>query len=178
MLKGVVFNAAEDAVTALHGAEAWDSILNDSGVNGAYTALGNYEEQDMVAIVDAAATLLEESVDDTWRIIGRHMLPQLTRRLGNVNPTFASAKELLTSVNDIIHPEVKMLYPDAVPPTFEFSDTNEGLLVHYLSDRGLLPLAEGLIAGCGDLFDEHVEIEVLPDSSPSDAWLRVTFTKA
>jgi len=177
VLKGVVFNAAEDAVTALHGADAWDSILDGSGVNGAYTALGNYEDQDMVAIVDAAATLLEESVDDTWRILGRHMLPQLIRRLHNVKEKFASAKDLLTSVNDIIHPQVAVLYPEAVPPTFKFSDTNEGLLVHYRSDRGLLPLAEGLIAGCGDLFEEHVEIEVLPDSSPSDAWLRVKFAK-
>ncbi|MGZ0218925.1 MAG: heme NO-binding domain-containing protein [Acidimicrobiales bacterium] len=54
-------------------------------------------------------------------------------------------------------------------PMFEFSETDNGLLVRYVSARGLSALAEGLIMGCGDLYSEETEIELVDGSSPIDA---------
>jgi hypothetical protein len=175
VLKGVIFNAVEEALIGVYGEDTWDIIVENSGVSGAYTALGDYEEADAGALVAAAAALLGESIDDTWRLVGRHLLPQLTKRLANITTQFSSAEELLRAVNDFIHPEVELLYPDSVPPLFEFSETENGLLVRYVSARGLSALAEGLIMGCGDLYSEEIEIELVDGSLPTDAQFIVKF---
>ena len=54
-MKGIIFNVAEKAVTELLGAEAWEDLLEDAGVNGDYTALGTYPDEELIALVVAAA---------------------------------------------------------------------------------------------------------------------------
>ena len=175
-VKGIIFNVAEEVVTDLYGADAWDSLLASAELEGAYTSLGNYDDAEIAAIIAAAAVLLDVGLDETWRIVGRHMLPLLAQRLPNITGQYDDAEQFLLSVNDIIHPEVKLLYPDSIPPVFEFTDTDAGLLVRYQSDRGLTTLAEGLILGCGDLFGETVTVETMNCDSSTDCTFRVSFS--
>ena len=44
-MKGVLFNVVEDVVTEALSAEAWDDVVDDSGVDGAYTSLGTYPDE-------------------------------------------------------------------------------------------------------------------------------------
>jgi len=177
-MKGLVFNVAEEVVTDNYGADVWDSLLDSANVDGAYTSLGNYDDEEILAIVTAAASLLEETVDETWRILGRKMLPLFASRIEETIAEFDGAESLLRAVNSIIHPNVKVLYPDAAPPIFEFKDTDSGLLVRYISARGLAALAEGLIIGCGDFYNEVVDLERLDPDSPNDCRFIVSFPKA
>lgn len=158
-MKGVVFNVVEAVVTELYGADTWDDLLDAAGVEGAYTALGNYDDQEMLRIVDAAAGATGLAVDDLWRTVGRLALPKLAARLPDVVARTGDARSFLMGVNDIIHPEVRALYPEAVPPVFEFEETPSDLVVRYRSARRLDALAEGLMIGCGDLFDERVVVQ-------------------
>ena len=41
-MKGVVYHLLEEAVVEKFGADIWDDLLDDTGVAGAYTSLGNY----------------------------------------------------------------------------------------------------------------------------------------
>ncbi|MBT5579010.1 MAG: heme NO-binding domain-containing protein [Acidimicrobiaceae bacterium] len=175
-MKGIIFNVAEEVVTDLYGADDWDSILASAELEGAYTSLGNYDDSEIAAIIAAASVLLEVEIEETWRIIGRYMLPLLARRIPTVTGQFDDARQFLLSVNDIIHPEVTVLYPDSVPPLFDFVDTDAGLTVRYQSARGLMALAGGLILGCGDLFGETVTVETLDITSPTDCTFRVSFS--
>lgn len=175
-MKGIIFNVAEQVVTDLYGEDDWDSILASAELEDAYTSLGNYDDSEIAAIIAAASVLLEVEIEETWRIIGRYMLPLLARRIPTVTGQFDDARQFLLSVNDIIHPEVKLLYPDSIPPVFEFTDTDAGLLVRYQSTRGLTTLAEGLILGCGDLFGETVTVETMNCDSSTDCTFRVSFS--
>ena len=38
-MKGIVFNLLEEVVTEAYGADAWDSLLDAAGLDGAYTSL-------------------------------------------------------------------------------------------------------------------------------------------
>lgn len=176
-MKGLVFNVAEEVITELYDADVWDTLLESAGLDGAYTSLGNYEDAEIEALVAAAASLLDFDIEDTWRVLGRHMLPRFVERVKDVAAEFDGGEQLLRSVNDIIHPNVKVLYPDAAPPIFKFSDTDAGLLVRYQSDRGLAALAEGLIIGTGDLYGELVEVERLEGHSDFDCYFAVTYSK-
>jgi len=49
---GVVYNLLEEAV------------VDDAGVAGAYTSLGNYTDEEMIALVDAAAAKLDMTSSD------------------------------------------------------------------------------------------------------------------
>ena len=59
-MKGVVYNLLEEAVVEKFGADIWDDLLDDAGVAGAYTSLGNYTDEEMIALVDAAAAKLDD----------------------------------------------------------------------------------------------------------------------
>lgn len=58
-VKGVVFNLLEQAVTDAHGDDVWIDLLEEAGVEGAYTSLGSYPDSEIVALVGAAANQLE-----------------------------------------------------------------------------------------------------------------------
>lgn len=120
-MKGIIFNVAEDVITDLYGADAWDSILASAKLEGAYTSPGNYDDAEIAAIIAAASALLKVDLDETWRIMGRHMLPPMAQRIPSFAGQFDNAKQFLLAVNDIIHPEVKVLYPDSVPPPYSTS---------------------------------------------------------
>ena len=63
------------------------------------------------------------------------------------------------TLNAIIHPEVRKLYPGADVPEFSFDASTEDLLVMgYRSRRRLCGFAEGLLEGAGDHYGESVRI--------------------
>ena len=50
-MKGIIFNLLEEVVTQEHGEEAWEDLLDRSGVEGAYTSLGSYPDQEFLALL-------------------------------------------------------------------------------------------------------------------------------
>ncbi len=161
-MKGVVFNVVEEVVSDVYGIDTWDDLLDAAGADGAYTALGNYHDVELVRIAQVAAEATGMSLDELWRTVGRLALPKLASRLPDGTGRWTDAMSFLLDVNDIIHPQVRALYPEAVPPVFEFERGADGeVTVHYRSTRELVALAEGLILGCGDLFADPLEAELL-----------------
>ena len=66
----------------------------------------------------------------------------------------------LGTLNDIIHPEVRKLYPGADVPTFGFTTASDGTItMRYGSPRRLCAFAEGLIEGAATQFGQVVTIE-------------------
>ena len=63
-MKGVIFNAVEDAVERAVGADGWDDTLGRAEVDGSYTSLRNYDDEELPAIVDA---LPDGAVSRAWR---------------------------------------------------------------------------------------------------------------
>ncbi len=70
-----------------------------------------------------------------------------------------SAFDFLSRVDDVIHVEVRKLYPDAELPSLPCErPAPNRLLMHYSSPRGFGDLAEGLIAGCIKHFGENITV--------------------
>ena len=71
----------------------------------------------------------------------------------------ASTRSFLLTLNDVIHPEVRKLFPGADAPEFEFEERGaETLALAYVSNRGLCSFAEGLVEGAAAHFGETVTI--------------------
>jgi predicted hydrocarbon binding protein len=158
-MKGVLFNVVEDVVTETLSADAWDDVLDAAGVPGSYTSLGTYPDAELGAIVQATAELADLSVDDTFRLAGRLGFRHLASRNQALVDRFGGWRELISSLDDIIHPDVRKVYADSEVPGFVAVDAGDALHVTYTSQRSLCALAEGLMAGAGAWFDREVSVE-------------------
>jgi len=159
-VKGVVFNLLEEFVRREHGEDVWDAVLARAQLDGAYTSLGNYADEDLSALVTAASTLLDQPRAVIVRAFGRHALPMLADKYPLFFTPFASTRPFLLALNDIIHPEVNKLYRGAETPRFDFDATSpEVLVMRYASRRRLCEFAQGLIEGAAAHYGEQVAIE-------------------
>jgi hypothetical protein len=159
-VKGIIFNLAEEVMTDAHGPDAWDAVLDTAGVTGSYTSLGSYPDDDLHRIVRAGAAALDSTPTDVLRTVGAGAMPQLAARFPEFFEPHATTRSFVLTLNDIIHPEVRKLYPGADVPEFTF-DTSQGddvLVLRYQSDRRLCALAEGFLTGAARHFGERVDL--------------------
>ena len=159
-MKGIIFNLAEEVIATAHGEQAWDEILDASGLDGAYTSLGSYPDEDLVTLVQAAASQLGVSGNDVLRALGEGAMPLLVERFASFFTGHDSTRPFLLTLNDIIHTEVRKLYPGALVPDFGFETVgDDGLVIRYESARKLCALAEGFILGAAHHYEEQVAID-------------------
>lgn len=159
-MKGVVFNLLEEAVLREFGPDAWDDLLTDAGLLGAYTSLGNYSDEEMVALVESAAAKLDMSAGDVLRWFGERAMPILKERYPALFAGHSSARNFILSVNSIIHPEVRKLYSGAKCPFFHFREGEDGKLqMGYQSSRKMCDLAHGFVVGATAIFCEEVTVD-------------------
>ena len=173
-MKGVVFNAAQEAVIELFDEDTWDDLLDAAGVEGVYSSVGSYPDEEMVAIIVAASEATGLSVEDVLVAVGRKALHHLASRVPTLIGGCTNAFEMLGMIHDVIHVEVLKLYPDSRPPEFSYEDLPDGgLRMGYRSPRCLDALAEGLILGVGDRFDTELRVERQPISGSGEVYLDV-----
>ncbi len=177
-MKGIVFNLLEEVVVWRHGEEAWDALLVRTDLAGAYTSLGSYADDDIYKLVGAAAKMLNMPAWDVLRWFGREAMPSLAARYPGYFNAHSTTRPFVLSVNHIIHPEVRKVYPGADVPTFGFRDEPDGsLLMTYRSARRLCALAQGFVEGAADHFDELVSVDHLQCMHQGDpsCLCRITF---
>ncbi|AYC32979.1 heme NO-binding protein [Pseudomonas cavernae] len=177
-MKGIVFNLLEEVVCRHHGEDAWDALLEGAELEGAYTSLGSYPDADIHKLVDVAARVLNLPAAEILRWFGREAMPSLASRYPGYFDAHATTRPFVLSVNSIIHPEVRKIYPGADVPTFGFRDEPDGsLLMTYRSPRRLCALAQGFVEGAAEHFGERVSFDHLQCMHQGDphCLCRITF---
>ena len=173
-MKGIIFNATEEAVVELFSADTWDDLLAASGCTGAYTALGNYPDTELVNIVMAASEATGQTPADVMRVVGEHAFAPLADRYPEFLEGHDDVLAFIRSVNEIIHPEVLKLYPESSPPGFDFSEvSDDAMTVTYRSARCMGALAEGLMLGAARHFGTPIAVEVLEGDGTAETRFRV-----
>lgn len=159
-MKGIIFNLLEEIVLEEFGEETWLALIDDSGASGTYTSLGNYPDRELLGLVASAAKALNLSEGDVLRWYGERAFPKLAARYPSLVAGHASPDALLLSVNTLIHPEVRKLYPGAVCPHFDFGHAQEGTgtRLSYRSPRRLCSLVEGFLVGVAAHFETRVSV--------------------
>lgn len=142
-----------------------DAIIEASNVpsGGIYTSVGTYPHSEMVALLQALEKEVSIPISDLLKIYGKHLFGILANGYPALMDGLDSSRDLLLKLDGVIHVEVKKLYPDAELPRFESTELPDGRLqMHYLSDRHMEDLAEGLLNGCFEHFEEAVTMERVP----------------
>jgi len=180
-VKGIIFNLVEEVVGDRYGEDVWDELLDAAGLDGAYTSLGSYPDDELFRLVAAAADKLGLPPEAVVRTLGEAAIPLLAERYPAFFAGHTSTKSFLLTLNDIIHPEVRKLYPGAEVPSFGFEDPGDDVLeLRYHSPRKLCALAEGFVLGAATHFGEQAEIDQ-PECmhhGDADCLLHCSFTPA
>lgn len=159
-MKGVIFNLAEQVVTEAHSADVWDEILDSAGLDGSYTSLGSYPDTDLAALVTATSECVGLAPNAVVSTLGEGAMPLLAQRYPDFFSPHRSTVPFLLTLNDIIHAEVRKLYPGADVPEFEFDVRGEDeVVLGYRSARQLCALAVGFITGAADHYGETVVVD-------------------
>lgn len=157
-MKGVIFGLFGDTVADALGDEAWDAILVTARARGGYTSLGNYPDSELTALVDATAAATDRTPPMVLRWFGQAAMPKLIASYPHFFETCDGTRDLLATLNTIVHSEVRKLYPGATCPHFHFRSEGDRLIIGYRSPRKLCWLAQGFIEGVAHHFGETITI--------------------
>jgi hypothetical protein len=161
-VKGIVFNLLEAVVTKEHGENVWETLLDNAGMDGAYTSLGSYPDDQLMRLVAAASGTLKCSDAEVLQWFGRNAMSILAERYPQFFKGQSSTRAFLLTLNEIIHPEVRKIYPGADVPVFDFDSSSPNVLVvGYRSRRKLCALAEGFVEGAAEHFGQSLTFEHL-----------------
>jgi hypothetical protein len=150
-MKGVVFTEFFGMVEQVFSADMVDDLIEatEPPSGGAYTAVGTYDHAEIVAMVVELSARSGTPTDELLAAFGKHLFG----RFHELYPVFfdgvPDAFSFLSSIEDVIHVEVRKLYPDAELPRFEswFPDEESMVLVYRSTslprprrraDRGML----------------------------------------
>lgn len=158
-MKGIIFNLLEELVVRDFGPDTWDALLDAAGLDGSFTSLGSYPDESLFKLVGAAATALNKPPGDIVRWFGVQAIPLLAKKYPAFFDRHQNTRSFILTLNSIIHPEVRKIYPGADVPDFDFdSSSPDQLILGYRSKRRLCALAEGLVQGAAAHFKEVVTI--------------------
>ncbi len=147
-MKGIVFTEFLDLVEDKFGLEMVDEIISQSELEsgGVYTAVGTYKFSEMLQLLTNLSTNTGISTDDLLLVYAEHFFGVLEDSYPGLLATYSDPIELLASIENHIHIEVRKIYPDAELPTFEVIEkTENSLIMVYKSNRAMHHFGLGLM---------------------------------
>ena len=163
-MKGVVFVHFLEMVENRFGYDMADEIIEAStlATRGAYTAVGTYDHTELLQLVTCLSRKTRVPVHQLMEAFGKKMFAVLSSGYPEFIKDMDNLFSLLQKVEDIIHVEVKKLYPDAELPSFRHRLIDENTLeLIYASPRPFADFAKGLILGCVEHFREDAQIRTM-----------------
>jgi len=160
-MKGIVFTEFLDLVEEKFGLEMVDEIITKSDLEsgGAYTSIGTYSFSEMLQLLQHLSAKTNISIDNLLLIYGEHLFAVLGISYPGLLETYADPIEMLASIEDHIHIEVRKIYPDAELPTFIVEERTENSLVMiYKSSRAMHHFGLGLMNKTFEYFNSSATI--------------------
>lgn len=160
-MKGIVFTEFLDLVEIKFGLEMVDKIINKSNLEskGIYTSVGTYKFSEMLQLLQHLSTNTGISIDDLLLVYAEHFFSVLKDSYSGLLATYSDPIEMLSSIENHIHVEVRKIYPDAELPTFEVLEkTNKSLIMLYKSSRAMHHFGLGLMNKTFEHFNQTATI--------------------
>ena len=179
-MKGIVFSEFIEMVEDAFSPEIADQIIMETNPEseGAYTSVGTYDHSELVAMVVKLSEITSTPVPELIKAFGNYLMTRFTKLYPAFFEEIENTFQFLSTIENHVHVEVNKLYPDAELPTFDTKQTDDSTLVmEYKSARPFADLAEGLIRGAADFFNENIEVSREDLSGGIGNHARFTLTK-
>ncbi len=162
-MKGIVFTEFLDLVEDKFGLEMVDKIIDQSKLesSGIYTAIGTYAFSEMLQLLQNLSLNTGIAIDDLLLVYAEHFFSVLKESYPGLIATYKDPIEMLASIENHIHVEVRKIYPDAELPTFEVLEkTEKSLTMIYKSSRAMHHFGLGLMNKTFEHFNATATIEL------------------
>ena len=162
-MKGIVFTEFLDLVEDKFGLEVVDKIINASELEseGVYTSVGTYKFSEMLQLLQHLSAHTEISIDNLLLVYAEHFFSVLETSYPGLLATYKDPIEMISSIENHIHVEVKKIYPDAELPTFEVvKKTENSLIMIYKSSRAMHHFGLGLMNKTFEHFNSTAVIDL------------------
>ena len=180
-MKGMIFTEFLDMVGDRFGLAVKDRVIVAAGGahDGAYTAVGNYDHREMVAMALELSAATGLRLNALLIAFGEHVFGVFTQNYGQFFVEAKGAIAFLSRIEDYIHVEVRKLYPDAELPGFTYPACEPGQLVmEYRSPRPMAAFAEGLVRATIKHFGDPLTLTVQDLSAGAGTAARFTLQAA
>ncbi|WP_299762489.1 heme NO-binding domain-containing protein [uncultured Dokdonia sp.] len=160
-MKGIVFTEFLDLVEDKFGLEMVDKIITQSELEseGIYTSVGTYKFSEMLQLLQNLSANTGVSIDDLLLVYAEHFFSVLEDSYPGLLSTYKDPIEMLASIENHIHVEVRKIYPDAELPTFLVeSKTENSLVMIYKSSRAMHHFGLGLMNKTFEHFNSKATI--------------------
>lgn len=162
-MKGIVFTEFLDLVENKFGLEMVDDIIENSNLesNGVYTSVGTYSFSEMLQLLTNLSTNTGISTDDLLLVYAEHFFSVLVDSYPDLIKRYKDPIEMLASIENHIHVEVRKIYPDAELPSFEVIEKSKNSIVMiYKSSRAMHHFGLGLMNKTFEHFNSSATIEL------------------
>lgn len=178
-MKGIVFTEFLELVEEKFGLETVDEIISKSDLKsgGVYTAVGTYSFSEMLQLLTHLSEKTAISIDDLLLVYGEHLFAVLGKAYPGLLETYSDPIEMLSSIENHIHVEVRKIYPDAELPSFTIEEKKENCLIMlYKSSRAMHHFGLGLMNKTFEYFNSSANI-VLEKIKEDGTEVRFIITK-
>lgn len=162
-MKGIVFTEFLELVEDKFGLEMVDNIITSSNLEseGIYTAVGTYSFSEMLQLLQHLSKNTGISIDNLLLVYAEHFFSVIEQNYPGLLATYKDPIEMISSIENHIHVEVRKIYPDAELPTFEVvSKTKNSLVMIYTSGRAMHHFGLGLMNKTFEHFNSTATIEL------------------
>ncbi|GLQ30134.1 heme NO-binding domain-containing protein [Litoribrevibacter albus] len=159
---GVYLSGLKSFISERFGADVWESSVPETLENQVqYGKPGSTFDFELFSILTPVAEQVDVPVSELLKMFGRYIFPRLLDFMPEAREQDMSFRSFMISVDRVVHKDVQRLYPDVRVPKIEFIQQANKLTMFYRSERKLCYLAEGLIIGAADFFQEQIELRHL-----------------
>lgn len=147
-MKGIVFTEFLELVEDKFGIEMVDKIITSSELEsgGVYTSIGTYSFSEMLQLLQHLSANTSISIDDLLLVYAEHFFGVIEKSYPGLLATYKDPIEMLSSIENHIHIEVRKIYPDAELPVFIVEEkTEDSLIMIYKSNRAMHHFGLGLM---------------------------------
>jgi hypothetical protein len=148
-MMGMVFTELLEMVEATYSLDVVDVILEQANASGVYTAVGYYDDAELVALLQALATQTGRGIGELLFDFGKHVFSRFLSGYPSFFLHAADAPGFLEGLESVVHKEVRKLYANAHPPLFVWQTLDaDRFALEYRSQRALGEFAHGLLRAC------------------------------
>jgi hypothetical protein len=160
-MKGIVFTEFLDLVEERFGLEMVDAIISQSKLEskGVYTSIGTYSFSELLQLLQNLKIQTGISIDNLLLIYGEHFFSVIETNYKDLLSSYNDPIEMLASIENHIHVEVRKIYIDAELPTFIIKEkTKKRLILIYKSSRSMHHFGLGLMNKTFEHFNSKATI--------------------
>lgn len=160
-MKGAIFTGFAEFVEKHYGLTTWLQALEACNLssNGEYLTTEIYEDSELTTLASYLCAYLKLEPADLYRGYGRYFFSTLMSMAHQYVEDIDNLFDFLIAVDSVIHIEVKKADPQAYTPSLYYDQPQENvLIVRYVSKRKMCFMAEGLILGAADHFQQKITL--------------------